>query len=437
MYHKRMLSSDTLIIFTTSPTGLGHIRVTNALIKGLPKELPYHTIGINDSVIEGFYRLISTNWLLRETMEYFQTNQTAEKLQTQLFTWYEHNNTSCTTTELQNIIKANPQTKKVVIISTHAQLARRIQKIIEQKIIQIPIFHTVIVTDDSPQRLWAVCSSLVIVPSHKTLQELTKTFVCDRLHKGEIIVAPYPINPKLTEELSESSLTDRRKQLCATCEESTRICIPISGAAVQLKYLQTLITSLIEQNGSKIRFSFDIITKEAPYTTNFIHTIKQNPEVTIHKSQTNTKTVEIYDQLYESTHPPSIEITKPSEQCFKVLTSPKTKGGVLLLLTQPVGRQEYDNLNYLERNGFLPTKDFHTRLWKTMESDITMLDYKPLSAYRALMLPSDPKRTANLIKLCLQNKVFEAMYDYTGYEENYQLSPHGVERIWQLISERT
>lgn len=431
-----MIPADTIIVFTTSPTGLGHIRVTNSLIDGLPKATPYHIIGIQDPAIEGVYRLISTNTFLRESMEFFQTNEVAEKLQTKLFTLYEHNNIERTKTELENIIKKNPQAKKIVIVSTHAQLARRIQKIIDLKLIPLPIFHTVIVTDDSPQRLWAVCASLVVVPSQKTMEKLSQLFVCDRLHKGEIIVAPYPINPALTQILTPSGTRDRFEQLCATCNESTRVCIPVSGAAVQLDYMETLIHNLIATNGKTIRFSFDVVTKSAPYTKKFIQTVKQYPEVTIYKGQSNAETVEQYDKLYQSPHPPSIEITKPSEQCFKVQAQPNLKGGVIMLLTQPVGRQEYDNLDYLERFGFLPTRQIHSQLWYQLEHNIPITNFEQFQHYRALMLPSNPKRAAQLIKQGLVKKLFETMYNYQPYEENYQISPFGVEKIWQLISER-
>lgn len=431
-----MTPQETIIVFTTSPTGLGHIRVTNALINWLPPETPYHIIGIKDPAIEGVYRLMSQNWILRELMEFFQTNETAEKLQTNFFTWYEYKNIARTLLEINQIIKQNSDAKKMVIVSTHAQLARRIQKMIDSNLIPIPTFHTVIVTDDSPQRLWAACTSLVIVPSQKTLQKLSELFVCDKLHKGEIVVAPYPINPEFTKELNESGKRDRAEQLCAQCPESTRICVPISGAAVQLEYMQTLIDSLVKKNGKEIRFSFDIVTKKAPYTEDFIRNIKKYPEVTLLQGETNTQTVEMYDSLYNSPHPPSIEITKPSEQCFKVQANPKMKGGVIVLLTQPVGRQEYDNLDYLERNGFLPTKDQHTELWNQLEYNDPRLDITHFKRYRALMLPSNPKRAALLIKNCLEKSIFDAMYNYEQYEESYQLSPFGVEKIWHLIQER-
>lgn len=403
--------SDTLVIFTTSPTGLGHIRVTKALINGLPSTIPYHIVGINDPAIEGIYRLMSTNPFLRRGMEFFQTNQLAEKLQTQLFTKYEQTNIQRTTDEIKFLLTQYPDIKKLIIVSTHAQLARRIQSIIDQKRLPIPAVHAVIVTDDSPQRLWAVCAPLVIVPSEHTRDELSKLFVCDRLHKGSIEVAPYPIDPILTEELAPPQWQNRLDQCNPASPEPLHIAIPISGAAVQLDFMEDIITyfathklitnSLTHKLTKKLVFS--IIAKSSPYSADFLKRIAKFKNVNLLIGETNEETVDLYNHVYcNSAFPPAIEITKPSEQAFKALTPPTTIGGSLLLLSEPVGRQEYDNINYLERAGYLGT--------------------------RALDLPNTPDQAIEYLKKALKSKIF--LDQCTKQQKNQN---NGVNQIWKQI----
>ena len=53
-----------LVVFTYAPTGLGHIRVTDALHDGLPDSFDSVVFAPNDPSIEFIHRLISINVLL-------------------------------------------------------------------------------------------------------------------------------------------------------------------------------------------------------------------------------------------------------------------------------------------------------------------------------------------------------------------------------------
>lgn len=405
-------TKDTLVIFTTSPTGLGHIRVTKALINGLSPNTPYHIVGINDPAVEGLYRLMSTNPILRRGMEFFQTNQLAEKLQTQLFTKYEHKNIDRTTKEINDLLRFNPTIKKLIIVSTHAQLARRVQSIIDQKLLPIPTSHAVVVTDDSPQRLWAVCAPLVVVPSEYTRNELSKLFVCDRLHQGSIEVTPYPIDPILTRPLTPSQWRNRQAQCDPSSPESLHIAVPISGAAVQLEFFDQIIshfnTSRIRclNQSSYKRVIFSVIAKSSPYSADFLKRIAKFKNVNLFIGETNEETVDLYNHLYcKSKFPPAVEITKPSEQAFKALTPPKTIGGSLLLLSEPVGRQEYDNIDYLKREGY--------------------------DGIRVLDLPNHPTPAIQYLKKLIKTGSLLNLIKSASPVENT-----GVQQIWKLIAKQ-
>src|SRR3989344_3614721 len=57
---------DTLLVFTYAPAGLGHMRVMNALIDGLPQNIEYAILGTNDTRIRYWHRIISLSPNIRE-----------------------------------------------------------------------------------------------------------------------------------------------------------------------------------------------------------------------------------------------------------------------------------------------------------------------------------------------------------------------------------
>src|SRR5258708_11937791 len=73
-----------LFVFTVAPTGLGHIRVMNALQEGLPPNTPFEVIGLQDTSLSKIHGLLSRIPFLTKIMEFSQTNPSAERLITSL-----------------------------------------------------------------------------------------------------------------------------------------------------------------------------------------------------------------------------------------------------------------------------------------------------------------------------------------------------------------
>ncbi len=425
------------IIITTAPTGLGHIRVTNALLAALPEEKAASVIGIQDEAISFTYHLISTNYYLRKILEFTQTNTLAEKIVTPLLTIMQTQKLNETARQIQEIIKIN-NPSRLIIVSTHAFIAQKIARIIQNNLLPIPAFHAVVVTDDSPQRFWMVESDCIFVPSINTKVRLEKLFAQDKKPVPPLIVAPYPINPKYCQKLASPVLYNKIEQLTPDNPQQARVCIPVSGAAVQLDFYKDLINSLTcpDTENEYCEFKFSVVTREGNYTRPFINYFRNNPKVTFHIGANDFQTVKLYDRLYEQLNPPSLEITKPSEQCFKVLTAPDTLGGPILLLTEPVGRQEYDNLEYLKRFNFLPDFKTQTRLNEKLcsENKITdCSDFPEAHSWRALCLPATPDQAAQFIINALTSGIFMAMQKYKGYTKTEELSPNGARVIWDTI----
>jgi hypothetical protein len=437
-----MFPEDTKIILTTVPTGLGHIRVTNALREGLPKETHAEIIGVEDPAVETLYHLISTNYFLRKMFEFTQNNKTAERLITNLLRFHQNKSIDAVLHEITQIIQKNPAIKKLVIVSTHAFIGDKIQKLINRNRFPVEVFHALIVTDDSPQRFWMVSANITFVPSYKTKKAMENLYTGDNLKIPRIEVAPYPINPHFTEKLPPHILFNKIEQLDPINPQRARICIPVSGAAVQLEYYQKIIEELTgEETTNNFReFAFSIVTRVGNYTKPFIEQFKNNPQVIFHIGASDLHTVDLYDELYEQLSPPSLEITKPSEQAFKVLTTPDTKGGPILLLTDPVGKQEYDNLDYLERFGFLPSQKIHEEIYERLITSRVVLTEPPFTnanTWRTLRLPQDPYKATRVIINGLKSGLFKQMQNYKKYEPTQELSPHGVKIIWETIHQTT
>src|SRR5664279_4606980 len=67
------LTDPTLtIVFATAPTGLGHLRVTEALYRGLPKTAAPVLLGAQDASVSAMYRFVSVTPFTRNIMEVLQ-----------------------------------------------------------------------------------------------------------------------------------------------------------------------------------------------------------------------------------------------------------------------------------------------------------------------------------------------------------------------------
>jgi hypothetical protein len=114
----------------------------------------------------------------------------------------------------------------------------------------------------------------------------------------------------------------------------------------------------------------------------------------------------------------ALEIVKPSEQSFKSLLTPSQRGGVILLLTQAIGKQEQDNLNFLSDHHLLPE--------------------------RAIKLTNNPDQDVKIINWCLNEGVFEKMAKVAclpagrgeeNFREGNELATNGVQQFWKKVDD--
>lgn len=411
-----------MVIFTSSPAGLGHIRVLDAIKDGAPNRSELNDVGMENTTESRLHFLGSNVKFFAWLTHFYQTNPIAEFIVTKIYTSYLRINTDQAINVFSKIAADNPEEKKWVVISTHFALAHTIaaakQKLEKKLGITIALFE--VVTDDSPQRVWAVeGADRIFVPS-----EQTKTKLAKYLKNPEVLrVISYPISPRLGEVLTDAEFDLVKNQLAPHSRETT-IDIPISGAGTQLPFFENLIKNLIPQG-----FKFKIVGLDLPFNRAFIAKMKQVPQVELLVGVSPWEAVHIYESMFQKSPRPAIEITKPSENCFKSLLEPKTRGGMIILLTPPIGRQEFDNLNFLERHRLMPTASEQVKLENgEIDNDI---HYKA-SHWRAISLPREASKASEFIKKLKDSGIFSSMLGFVA-EEKQELRHDGVKMIWEEV----
>ena len=261
------LSDKSLLtIFAYAPAGLGHLRVTDALYHGLPKEATTPLLlGSQDNTITYLHRLMSLNPIIRDLTTWAERG-IAENITTHIYRNILRSQTDVLYKQMLTIIdeRYTPPTK-VLVVATHFGLAHQLAAIKErlEKEKSIKMILVVQVTDDSPHHIWCVPGAdLIVVPSEKTKEGLEK-YAKKLGSKIEFVVNAYPISPNLSKPLSESREEQRLLQTDLSKQVSTQVIIPISGAAVQTDYFTKLVTELHKRSS---RFIFHIVLKNAPFT---------------------------------------------------------------------------------------------------------------------------------------------------------------------------
>lgn len=425
-----------LIVFAYAPAGLGHLRVTDALYHGLPKDtVTPLLLGSQDTTITHLHRLMSLNPVVSWLADWAERNIYVEEISTIIYRKILKSRTDVLYNQMMTIIDEIYTTPtKVLVVATHFGLAHQLASIKKrlEKEKNIRMILAVQVTDDSPFRIWVVPGAdLIVVPSEKTknnLEKYAKKIGC----QAQIVTNAYPLSPNLNKPLSDDRFKEKNFQVNPNHSLKIQVIIPVSGAAVQTDFFLKLVSELHKRSP---RFVFHVVVKNAPFTKNFIDKMANFDFVHLSIGAEDRKVIENYEYVYDK-NTISLEITKPSEQAFKALMSPLRESASILLFSKPVGRQEFDNLNFLRRHKLIPSLSDEQKLWKmTDEKEIL----SEASNWRGLSLPHHSIHAAEFIYWCLQKGVFAKMMSYKAKSElkdeyHHEVNPNGVEMFWKLVS---
>ncbi|KKT38302.1 MAG: hypothetical protein UW26_C0018G0001, partial [Candidatus Collierbacteria bacterium GW2011_GWF1_44_12] len=199
------------------------------------------------------------------------------------------------------------------------------------------------------------------------------------------------------------------------------VIVPISGAAVGLKYLTKF---LLELDRSSKKFHFWIVAKRSDQTKRFLSTIGKLRWIQLITGRSDNETVGLYEKVYRENliH---AEVTKPSEQAFKALIPPTMIGGSVLLFTEPIGRQEKDNIVFLKRHKLLVEDE-------DIKEKMTGESHYP----RGVLLPLDPKNAARCVLTCMDDEYFKKMTADFSYSPESMMSSEISERGTWLFWEQ-
>lgn len=432
------LSQKSLvIIFAYAAAGLGHLRVTEALYHGLPEEVTPLLLRTQDKAVTYMHRLTSIYPWGRKFMEWTQKGL-PEEIFTRLYRWYLRKNTLLLYQQMSTILDERIELPKtILIVATHFGLAHQLAALKSQleTTQMVKIYLVVQVTDDSPQRFWYVPGAdLTFAPSQKTkeaLEEYGRQCGFSPIH---FEVLPYPVSPVLGTALSQEEVTSRLHQLNPDSRSNIHTAVPISGAAVGIEFNAKLMETLSQLSD---RFIFHVVLKTAPFTEKFLTKITIRSDTRLIASPSTRDIVEKYEELYHK-ELISLEVTKPSEQAFKALLTPDQKGGVVLLFTKPIGRQEYDNLAFMRRHELIPTVSDQKILWEKAARDLPPGELLSQSRrFRGLILPDDPVRAARFIWWCLKERLFRQMAgSFSPFQDGHEneIGSDGVNRFWQRVA---
>jgi len=406
-----------LLIFTYAPAGLGHLRVTDALAEARPKDTPYILLGSIDRFVTSIHRFTSINPFGKYIFLKSQYG-VMEDIFTKTYRYLLVVTAGGVLRQLKEIVLHNPESDDIWVVATHFGMAHQIGAIKERLIKQTGknIKLIVQVTDDTSQHIWCVRGAdLTFVPS-KFVQSKFERYA--KKQKIEFVseVIPYPLSSLLTKKLPKSQ-GDRQKVFLEKTG-TINVAIPISGAAVGLSYFSNLIKEMRKLSD---RFEFWVVVKKTPFTEVFISSLTNMPKVNVLVGNNDIQMIELYEILYEKNliH---LEITKPSEQAFKSIIYPENVGGSILLFSTPVGRQEKENIQFLERHRLMP---------------VTGLSITP----RAIRISQNPKIAAKFIRWGVNSGLFRRMTS-PNFKfskkclESGEMGPDGAKLFWKHVAKK-
>lgn len=373
-----------LLVFTYAPAGLGHLRVTEALVSSKPDSYKSILLGSNDRFITTVHRFFSTNFIGKWLFDNSQYGL-LEDFFTFVYKQLLFLGGSKVFHLFKDIIRRHNGVSEIWIIASHFGLAHQIG-LVKEKLVRetgVKVRLVVQVTDDTTQHIWCVKGAdLTIVPSVNTKNGL-EFYSRSKKIKAKFAVAPYPLGVTFSQKIKDPH--KMREMAYLSTDNPINIAFPISGAAVGLKFVLSLIRYL---SGKSDRFRFFVVSKKSKDTRLFLSTISKIKNVVLVLGNRDIDVVNNYEELY-LTNTIHLEVTKPSEQAFKAILHPSLVGGSILLFADPVGRQEYENIDFVKKHGLLPEKN----------------GLVP----RAIRLPRDPKMAADVIAWGVESGLFKKM----------------------------
>jgi hypothetical protein len=439
----RLTEKHLQVIITYAPAGLGHLRITDAIYHGLPPTVKPVILGSQDESIKTMHRITSVHPVGHAIFDWLQTGPFSQYAN-RAYRAQMRSGTKGVYRDMIRLVEERfepPQ--KILVVATHFDLAHKLSAIKEdlQRALNVTMRLVVFVSDDTFQHVWHVDGCDLLVVTSDLIKRKYEEFGEKTGRRIRVEVSPYPMSQRMALPLDSDLMLERIQQLSADGKMPVHVSIPISGAAVGMAYSSLLMERLRTKTD---RFRFHITAREAPYTRLFLSLLRGKDWVELHLGRGDREVVEQYEELFQE-RVLSLEVTKPSEHAFKAVLDTQARGGVILLFSEPVGSQEYDNLDFLERLNLIPDRSTTERYWTMAEKNVSLdIGVKNLildesHSWRGIRLPSDPIKAANFIWWLLKSDLLAQMM--VGNQmlkvKGGPLDPvqrNGVDEFWKLAS---
>lgn len=432
-----------LLVLAYAPAGLGHLRVADALYHGLPETVNPVVLGSQDRSIQSIHRFTSVNPVGKVIFDWLQGGPFRAQLNRAYRNTLRRNTQDIHDQIARLLTERMQRPERILVACTHFGLAHKLAAVKQslQDREGVSMVLAVSVTDDTFQQIWHVDGAdLLVVPSLHTQRKFVE-YGEQFGHGPRVEVVPYLIHPQLGQPLDEHQVAGKRLQFDAGASEPIHVCIPISGAAVGTDFLAALMARLRERSQ---RYVFHVVGKDAPYTQDFLAQLAGKPWIDVRAARQDRQVVTAYNDLFR-TQTLAFEVTKPSEQTFKCLAGTRARGGVILLFTQPVGTQEFENMDFLRRHHLVPSSEANHQLWSMaaaggpVDARLRSQLLEESRLWRGVRIPADPQQAAGFLWWMLSSGFFASMFEGTldrkiEDEDGRSLGPHGVEDFWDLAT---
>lgn len=439
----QLTNRKLLLVLAYAPAGLGHLRVADALYHGLPETVNPVVLGSQDKSIQSIHRLTSVNPVGKAVFDWLQGGPYSEQ-SNQLYRESLRANHRDIYNEMVRLLSERlERPEKILVACTHFGPAHKLAAIKDelQQREHVRMVLAVCVTDDTFQHIWYIDGAdLLVVPSEYTKRKYVE--YGQRMgNMPRIEVVPYPVHPRIAEKLDAAQLAAKTRQLDPNSAETIQVSIPISGAAVGTAYVSALMAALRQRSE---RFLFHVVCKDATFTQDFISELAGKAWIDLRVGKEDRQVVDAYDVLIE-TQTLALEVTKPSEQTFKCLAGTGARGGVILLFTQPVGTQEFENMDFLGRHALVPSSETNDQLW-AMAAHSPRIDAALLARlleesrqWRGVRIPGDPDEAASFIWWMQTSGFFSYMLAgnldrKVEDQDSRVLGADGVAQFWDLAT---
>lgn len=428
----RLTDPRLCIVVMYATAGLGHLRVAKALIEELPPAC--NPILMDDATksVSYLHQMTSNSKTANNILEFTQQGW-AEDITMRFSRFFLIQNANQLKKRLIDVLKRQSiQPTTLLVVATHFGMAHQVAHIKSslEREMNITIRLVVQITDDSPQKIWYVPhADYLISPSMHTTKSLQSYGQTEGLGKSPGITLPYPLSPVLTAPLSQTAFENKVAQADPSSSHHIHVCIPISGAGVGLPYFHSFMKKL---HNMEPRIMFHVVARRTLYTSPHLRSWKKQSYITVADSRSDREVIDLYESVYKQ-FPILIELTKPSEQAFKACIPPKYRGGSILLFTQPIGRQEYDNLHFLRRHKLIPPQGEETTF---IHADNAHPQHSILANHwRGLCISNEPQEAAQWFANALRLGIFQRMLHWQQIDDSNEVAMSGATQFWTEVSQ--